>query len=56
MAEWKFVITEHSTFYVELDTSNEEEAYSKIREMVLSGEIDITKPDYYENVEDVIPV
>ena len=56
MTEWQFVITERSTFHVELDTDDEEEAYRKIREMVLSGEIDITKPDYYENVEDVIPV
>ena len=51
MTEWKFVIREISTFYVELDTSDESEAYNKIREMFMSGELDVTKPDGYENEE-----
>lgn len=56
MAEWKLVITEVSTYMVELDTSNLEEARKKITAMIASGEIDTTDPDIYCNDEEIYPV
>lgn len=50
---WKFTIIEKSVFCVDLDTENENEAYEKIREMILEGTIDCTDPDVYENDETI---
>lgn len=51
MTEWKFIIRETSVFYIELETAEEDAAYNQIREMVISGEIDIARPAEYENTE-----
>lgn len=51
MKEWKFTIREISVFYVELDETDEDKAFEKIREMLNSGEIRIDRPDGYENDE-----
>lgn len=56
MTEWKFVVQEVSTYYVELDTSNEEEAEEKIKKMIANGEIDMANPDIYWNEENVYPI
>ena len=51
MKEWKFTIRETSVFIVELETEDEDEAWTTIREMLGSGEIRIDRPDGYENDE-----
>ena len=51
MKTWRFTVVEKSVFCVDLDTNDESEAYDKIREMFMSGEICIEKPDVYENDE-----
>ena len=51
MKEWKFTIRETSVFIVELETEDEDEAWTTIREMLNSGEIRIDRPDGYENDE-----
>ena len=51
MKDWKFTIRETSVFIVELETEDEDEAYTTIREMLSSGEIRIDRPDGYENDE-----
>ena len=53
MAKYCFTITETSTFFVDLDTDNEEQAYETIREMVMSGDIALDRPDDGEIIEEV---
>lgn len=56
MTEWKFVVQEVSTYYVELDTSNEEEAFDKVKAMMASGEIDRNDPAYCSIDENIYPI
>ena len=53
MASWKFEIVEKSTFFVELDTEDEDTAYEMIREMASEGEIALDRPDIYDETETV---
>ena len=56
MTEWYFTIKEIKTFWVELDTNDEEEALKKVREMIARGEIDLDRPDWYDYDESMLEV
>lgn len=51
MTTWKFVIVERSVYYVDLDTDNPDIAYDDFRGLVDNGDVQLDRPDEYENDE-----